>query len=256
MNLLKASELTISIGSRNICQNFNFSLQQKEIWGVLGPNGVGKTTLLHTFAGIHRAKSGEVTLQDQTLRLLSKKAIARQIGLLFQSVDIHFPQTVMEYIQASRFPHNTYFKKISKNDLAIIDAALECTWLESYKNRNIQTLSGGETRRLAIAAILAQTPCIYLLDEPTNHLDMHYQLRILTHFQQLAHINDVGIIMSLHDINLAQKFCTHVLLMFADGNMQQGRVCDILTAENLSRLYNLNMQAISANNNIIWNGEI
>ena len=252
MNLLKATELTISIGSRDICQNFNFSLQQNEIWGVLGPNGVGKTTLLHTLAGIHRADFGAIMLQDQTLRSLSAKAIARQTGLLFQSIDTNFPQSIMEYMQASRFPHHTYFEKISKDDLTIIDAALKHVQLDAHKNRNIQTLSGGETRRLTIAAILAQTPYIYLLDEPTNHLDMRYQLHILAHFQQLAKINNIGIIMSLHDINLAQKFCTHVLLMFADGNMQQGRVCDILTEENLSRLYNVNVQAISSRNNIIW----
>ena len=252
MTLLSANQLTIRINEHPICDHFNFSLRSGEIWGLLGPNGCGKTTLLHTLAGLSLPTAGTITLQGDLLTKLTAKTIARQIGILFQSLSDTFPQTVLEYITASRFPHLAYYEKENAHDKNIIHAALDEMNLHPFKHRLIQQLSGGEKRRLAIAALLAQTPRIFMLDEPTNHLDMHYQLRVLAHFQKLAQREQAGIIMSLHDANLAQAFCTHILLMFQNGDMQQGKVCDILSEENLSRLYDVRVRAVPQGDQFIW----
>lgn len=252
MSLLSTHQLCIDIGKRNICNNTNLVINAGEIWGILGPNGVGKTTLLHALAGLHPATSGTIQLQQHNLSSLSAKSIARQISILFQTINDTFPQTVLEYVTTSRFPHLDYFATAGKDDMRIIHAALAAMDIGTYQHRLIKHLSGGEKRRVAIAAVLAQTPLLYLLDEPINHLDMYHQLRTLKHFQHLVNTTKTSVVMSLHDVNLAQSFCTHVLLMFSDGSMQSGEVCDILSEENLSRLYDVRVRAAPCGNSHIW----
>lgn len=252
MPLLSLQNLSIGRMDRTLCSNINLSIHRGEIWGILGPNGAGKTTFLHTLAGLHPATTGVVKLNQQPLARLSIKSIAQQVGVLFQSSNTVFTQTVLEYISTSRFPHLGYFENASVDDITIIREALMVMDLHEYEQRLIEDLSGGEKRRVAIAAVLAQTPNMYLLDEPTNHLDLQYQLRTLQHMQRLATSSNVAVMMTLHDINLAQSFCTHVLLLERNGSMQHGKVCDILSEESLSNLYHVPVRAIPHKNTILW----
>jgi iron complex transport system ATP-binding protein len=251
MTLLTANNLTISISNRIICQHLDLTIQAGEIWGILGPNGSGKTTLLHTLAGLRSASHGTIAVQGQPLEHMTAKSVAKHIAILFQSLSDTFPQTVLEYITASRFPHLSYYEKETEDDIRIIEDAMQRMDISQFKHKLIQKLSGGEKRRLAIAAVLAQTPQLFLLDEPTNHLDIRHQIQALSHFKSLAKTNNTATIMSLHDPNLAQAFCTHLLLMYADSHMQQGRTCDILTADNLTCLYDHPVCAIPNGNTFI-----
>lgn len=234
MNIKNA---TITIAHKIICQQLNLELRPGEMWGILGPNGSGKTTLLHTLAGLHAITSGDIWLGPDKLTTLSPKKIAKQLAILFQDTHPIFPQTVWDYCLDARYPHLSYFKKMSEQDQAIVEHALQIMELLPFKQQLITRLSGGEKRRLAIAALLAQTPRIYLLDEPTNHLDIRHQLSTLRHFRDLAEKKSAIVMMTLHDMNLAQQFCNRVLLLFPDRSTIQGNTSDILTTENLTRLY-------------------
>lgn len=108
----------------------------------------------------------------------------------------------------------------------------------------VTQLSGGEKRRLAIAALLVQTPSIYLLDEPTNHLDIRHQLSIMQHFVSLAESKQAAVVMTLHDIRLARAYCSHIVLIFPNGETQQGTPEVLLTKSNLSELYGCDTSAI------------
>lgn len=234
---LHAKQIAVTAGNKMICENLTLHLQPGNVWGILGPNGSGKTTLLHALAGLNPLNQGEIWLGEDKLHALSPKTIAKHLAILFQDTHFTFPQTVWDYCCAARFPHLNYFKKESDEDIEIIKDALKIMDLIELKQQYITQLSGGEKRRLAIAAILAQTPAIYLLDEPTNHLDIRHQIKALNHFRQLAETQRVSVMISLHDINLAQQFCNRMLLMFPDGSTISGSPHETLTPTNLTRLY-------------------
>lgn len=252
MKRIHAQQISIAIGNKIICSNLDIAVHAGKIWGILGPNGSGKTTLLHTLAGLHPITHGEILLHESKLDNLSIKSVAQQRGILFQDFHETFPQTVWEYCLGARFPHLPYFKKEDVQDTQIVMSALQTMELDEYIYRNITQLSGGEKRRLAIATLLAQTPDIYLLDEPTNHLDVRHQMKALKHFQHLAETKSAAVMMSLHDVNIAQQFCDHILLLFANGSAMQGPSHELLTTENLTRLYGHPMRSIANGTSRFW----
>ena len=255
MKQLQTKAITIAIDGHTICKHLDLTVQTGQSWGVLGANGSGKTTLLQTLAGLRPVNLGEIWLNESKLNHLSPITIAQSIAILFQDFIDTFPQTVWDYCKTSRYPHLAYFKKESQHDLHIVMQALELMDLHFLKKRPISHLSGGEKQRLALASVLAQTPDIYLLDEPTNHLDVRHQMLVLRYFYQLAMANSAAVMMSLHDVNLAQRFCTHILLLFPDGHSLQGCTPEILTAANLSSLYQHKMNAINTVNGVYWQPE-
>jgi iron complex transport system ATP-binding protein len=250
--LLLTRDLAIRIHKKLICEKLNLTIQAGEIWGILGINGSGKTTLLQTLAGLHPLQQGDIWLNEKRLATLPLKTIAQSIGILFQDFTETFPQTVEEYCRASRYPHLNYFQPKKTHDLEIVTYALHTMGLLALAQRKIHHLSGGEKRRLALASILVQTPRLYLLDEPTNHLDVHYQIKVLSHFRQLTSSTSITVIMALHDVNLVQQFCTHVLLLLPNGHTLQGTAKDTLTTQNLFELYQHPLHAIQHENSIYW----
>ncbi|MBA3662466.1 MAG: ABC transporter ATP-binding protein [Gammaproteobacteria bacterium] len=213
------------------------TLKACEIWGIVGPNGCGKSTLLHALCNLHKPDQGNIFLNNERLETLHPKAVAKQLGILLQEYQPLFPQTVLDYCLGARFPHLGYFERVAKQDKMLVQIALEQVDLLKQQQRTIHELSGGEKRRLQIASLLVQAPTIYLLDEPTNHLDIHYQIKILNLFANLAQNQHATVMMVLHDLNLVQAFCNHVLLIFPEGKTLQGETAEVMTETNLSLLY-------------------
>ena len=238
-NLFSTKNLTLKIADKLICQQLDLSIQPGEIWGILGANGSGKTSLLHAFAGLTVIQQGEIYLQEKNLAELSRKTIARQVGILFQDTSVYFPQTVFEFCVGGCFPHNNSF---AENKNAVLHA-LSIMELDHKLSQKVHTLSGGERRRLAIATLLTQKPNLYLLDEPTNHLDLRHQVNALNYFSLLTK-KEAGIFMSLHDPQLAARYCSHVLLLFPDKTYLLGAAKQLLTSDNLSRLYECDLKHI------------
>ncbi|MGH9564259.1 MAG: ABC transporter ATP-binding protein, partial [Terracidiphilus sp.] len=209
---------------------------------VLGPNGSGKSLSLHTLAGLRPPEAGQLLISDRLLAAWPRRALARELALLPQNVEDPFPATVMETVLLGRHPHIARWQWESARDLAIASDALAAVGLAGYEERDVLTLSGGERRRAALAAVLAQTPRIFLLDEPTNQLDPNHQLEALQLLRERA---DAGaaVIVTLHDPNLAERFADAVLLIGKDGNWRCGQVADILTAPHLSTLYDTRFEA-------------
>ena len=207
-----------------------------EVVAVLGCNGSGKTLTLHTLAGLRVPQEGAVLLDGTPLGHLSRRAVALRLGLLAQDLEDAFVTTALEMVLIGRHPHLGMWQWETAEDERIAREALAAVNLGEFADRRTDTLSGGEQRRVAVAALLAQQPGIFLLDEPTNHLDPHHQVGVLNLFREVARKGGT-VITTLHDPTLAARFADRVLLLFGDGRWNAGPASDTLTAESLSTLY-------------------
>ena len=237
MALLSTNALTVAIGDQTICRSLSLEINAGERWALLGRNGIGKTTLLHSMAGLRPAVSGAITLQGETTGRLTSQQIAQRVGLLFQQQDDAFPSTVLETALIGRHPYLKPWQWESERDQEKARSALQQLQLERLAERTTSTLSGGERQRLAIATLLTQEPALMLLDEPTNHLDIHHQIAVLNLLHQWSQQNERALLMTLHDINLALRYCNHAILLLGNGEVVTGRSDEVLTSANLERLY-------------------
>ena len=234
--LLKTLDLDVVVGDNTLVSKLNFEITPSDRICLLGANGSGKTSTLHTIAGLRQAKPRSVYIKDKDLDNLPRKEVAQTLGLLLQTHEDSFPTSVLETCLVGRHPHIDFWSWESATDIQYAKDSLEQMHLAQFVDRSVDSLSGGERQRLAIAAILTQRPDILLLDEPTNHLDPPHQLLVLSLLKKLAE-NGKGILASFHDINLAASICNKALLLFGDGSWTFGDANEILTTENLSRLY-------------------
>ncbi len=252
MTLLVTKSLAVSIAGKVICENLNVTMQRGDCWGILGGNGAGKTTLLHTFAGLRNVDQGEIYFADKLLDQWSRKLMSQKLGLLLQDSNDIFPSTVLETVMIGRHPHLKFWEVESKHDFDIARQALGDVALEDLQDRQVNTLSGGERRRLAIATLLVQDPELFLLDEPTNHLDMRYQITLLEMLLKKSTVQNGCLCMVLHDANLAKRFCSHIMLMINPDEIISGKVDDVLTEENLARLYRFPIKTIESDSGRIF----
>ena len=235
--LLSVRDLDVNIGSVRVAAGLGFDLAAGERMAILGRNGTGKTTLLTTLAGLREAEAGTVSLCGEDYAALDARRAAQLRGLLPQGHLDAFQSTVLETALIGRHPHLGRWHWEGKEDERIAREALAAVDLAGLGGREVHTLSGGERQRLAIAALLAQQPRLYLLDEPLAHLDLNHQIAVLELLSRRAREEGVGIVMVLHDINLALRHADRALLLFGEGRTLEGPVEAVLTAESLSRLY-------------------
>lgn len=231
-------ELMVRVPHRLLVNNLNIAFEQGSITAILGRNGAGKTLTLHTLAGLRPASGGEVSLKDQALLQWPRRALARSLGLLTQTTEDAFPSNALEAVLVGRHPHIGFWEWEGEEDRNVALQALATVGLQGFEEREVATLSGGERRRVALAALLAQAPDVYLLDEPINHLDPHHQLDVL-HLLRRKAAEGHSVIMTLHDPALAARFSDQALLLFGDGTWRSGPTHEVLNEEAMTQLYAL-----------------
>ncbi|HEV2443017.1 MAG TPA: ABC transporter ATP-binding protein [Steroidobacteraceae bacterium] len=234
--MLSAHGIEVAAGTRRLVAGLSLEYHPGEFVAILGRNGSGKTLTLHTLAGLRRPPAGEVYLDGVAMESLSRRAVALRLGLLAQDVEESFVTSVLEAVLVGRHPHLKLWQWESAEDERIARAALTAVDLEDFAGRRTDTLSGGELRRVAVAALLTQEPWVFLLDEPSNHLDPAHQLGILALFRELCSAGKT-VIATLHDPTVAARFADRVLLLHGDGRWAEGPAAELLTAERLSELY-------------------
>jgi iron complex transport system ATP-binding protein len=233
---LGARELEVTAGGRRLVSGLSLEFRPGEFVAVLGRNGSGKTLTLHTLAGLRRPHAGGVFLDGAPMASLSRRAVALRLGMLAQDVEESFVTTALEAVLVGRHPHLKLWEWESAEDERIALAALRAVDLEGFEGRRTDTLSGGELRRVAVAALLAQEPAVFLLDEPSNHLDPAHLLGILGLFRELCSAGKT-VIATLHDPTVAARFADRALLLHGDGRWAAGAAAQLLTAATLSDLY-------------------
>lgn len=237
MSLLSCKDLAVQIAGIEVVNGLELDIRRGEFWGLLGPNGIGKTTLLKCLAGLDEPAAGRVLLESKNIVGLPRKLLARHIGMLQQHTVYVFDSSVMQTVLTGRHPHLGYWEREGSADHKKALEALEAVDLRGFSNRSVTGLSGGEARRLAFATLMVQEPDLMLLDEPTNHLDLRHQLRIMRMVRQQTLDHAHSAFCALHDINLAARYCTHLLMLFGDGEWCAGPADDMLNETSLERLY-------------------
>jgi len=244
MTTLDCQSLDVSIAGTKICAQLDMEIAPGQLWGLLGPNGIGKTTLLKCLAGLTLADNGSVLLDNQAIEKLPRRGIARLLGMLQQHTVYVFDASVLETALTGRHPHLGYWERESNNDRQKALAAIRAVDLEGFESRSVTELSGGEARRLAFASLIVQEPAILLLDEPTNHLDMKHQIRIMGRVEKQVDEQNRSALIALHDVNLAARYCSHILMLFGDGHWRAGTAADLLNQETLELLYQCPVQIV------------
>lgn len=243
MTTLATHELVIDIPGRASGSPLGLQVEPGQIWGVLGPNGTGKTTLLHTLAGLRPPRGGQVLLDQKPQTSLRRKQMSRNVGLVFQDRQDGFPATVLETALIGRHPWLSAWQMESANDIALAEQALQALDVGHLRDRLVNTLSGGERQRVAIATLMTQNPDIWLLDEPTNHLDLHHQVAVMNLLTARAN-SGKAVFMCLHDLNLAARWCDHLLLLYPDGQACWGPADTMLVPAALEQLYNQKLETV------------
>ena len=250
--VLTTRQLEIRIDNNIFVRSLDLDIEPGQCWCILGRNGTGKTTLLQTLAGLRTPDSGQVQLEGKSIGTLNRKTIAQRLGVLFQNQEDPFPATVMETVLQGRHPHLQRWQWESETDHAIASDALALVDLDGFAERDVQTLSGGERQRVAIASLLAQQTRLLLLDEPTNHLDLQHRIQVLQRLRDHGRENGAAVIMVLHDINLAARFCDHVILMSGQARIQLGETRDILMTETLEDAFNCPLTPVRTAHGQAW----
>ena len=249
--ILAVRGLTVTIAGIGVCRELDFSVAPGQCWAILGRNGAGKTTLLHTLAGLRMPVSGTISLEGQPLATLPAREVARIRGLLIQDDTDAFGATVLETAMIGRHPHLSRWQWESADDVRIARESLALMDIADAEKRDVRTLSGGERRRVALAALLTQQPRLFLLDEPSSHLDLAHQLAVLRRLTALAREQRRALVMVLHDVNLARRFCDHVL-MLDRGTAVAGPAAELLTAERLSKIYGVALKTLGEGEDVFF----
>ena len=242
---LAGRALEVAVNGRVLVRGLDFQAHGGEFVAVLGRNGVGKTLTLHTLAGLRAPSSGQVSLDGRDLATWTGRERARRLALLPQTIDDPFPSSVFDTALIGRHPHLPFWQWEGAEDLACARAALAAVGLRDLADRAVDSLSGGERRRLDVATLLAQDTAVCLLDEPINHLDPQHRNEVLALFRARA---DAGglVVASLHDATLAARFADRVLLLHGDGRWHYGAAATTLDAAHLSALYHVPVEELAS----------
>ncbi|MCF6299654.1 MAG: ABC transporter ATP-binding protein [Proteobacteria bacterium] len=231
--MISLQNLNLYVNDRAILKNLNCQFKNQQFWGVIGKNGLGKTTLLNAIAGLDSNYDGDILLDEKAINKIDPISRAQRISYLLQIQEPSLDFTVLQAVSMGLYP----WKNHPDIDLKkIIQQAIDVADISHLKNKSILKLSGGERRKVEIATCLCQNTDHLLLDEPLNHLDMVFKQKLLTQLAELKKTKTL--IMVCHDLDVVKKFCSHVLMIFSDNCHIAGRLDTILTDTNINALFN------------------
>lgn len=242
MTELVVDDVCFKYKDKDVLKNISFKLENGEILGILGPNGCGKTTLLRNMNGNLLPDSGTVFLDGADIRSYSKKEIAKKISSVPQTNDIRFAFTVEDIVSMGRMPYLDLFSPENREDENIVHESMRMAGIFDFKDRYVNTMSGGERQKVIIARSLAQTTDLVLMDEPTLHLDVSAQFEILDIMSGLSQTRGLTIVVVSHDLSMVAKYCDRILLIHDHRIHALGTPEDVLTPENMATVFNVDAE--------------
>ena len=239
--MLSLQSITIRYNQRTILHDISLDVQSGEVVALIGPNGVGKSTLIRAISGSVPIVSGRIRADERELLKLPIEQRARLVAVVPQAVRLPEAFTVDETVLMGRTAYLGWLGRETDADRAIARAAMDRTCVTELAARRIGELSGGEQQRVLIARALAQSAKTLLLDEPTAHLDLKHQAGVLSLVRDLAKSEGFAVLIALHDLNLAALYADRVALLSNGSVAALGTPPEVLTSDRLSPVYGLNI---------------
>jgi len=235
-NILSIADLSIGYASKTIAQNINFDLEAGILCGVVGINGIGKSTLLRTLGVFQPKLDGNIRLKDQNLEKYTSSDLSKELSVVLTEQPASKNLTVQELIALGRQPYTNWLGTLTKQDKQQIEASLDAFLLKDLRHRKCHQLSDGQLQRVLVARAMAQDTSLILLDEPTTHLDLYHKVQILKMLQELAHDKQKTILFTTHEIELAIQLCDRILILDGKDN-PFGDPCQLIEQKHFDRLF-------------------
>jgi iron complex transport system ATP-binding protein len=231
--MLKLENISVSYGNHHVIKDLSVTFETGKLYGVIGPNGAGKSTLLNTIAKDLKQDSGQIFIDDRTVDAFKPKEFARKLSYMRQRTDVKFPYTVWELVTMGRYCYETGTKR--EHDQIILEKIREND-LEHYKHKSLTEMSGGEVQRAFFAKVLAQDSQVILVDEGLSNADIFHKVRFFDQLHQEVKKGKI-VIMVLHDLFLARKFCDELVILNKDGLYASGKSEEVLNKKTLEEVF-------------------
>lgn len=239
---IKIDDIEFSYSSVPVLNDITLDIDGPGFVSILGPNGVGKSTLIHCINKILEPTSGSVMIDGKDVKEISIKELAKEIGYVPYSANDSFPLTVVDTVMMGRHPHAKW--NTLDHDLDVVYDTLRMLGISHLAMRQFNELSAGQHQKVMLARGLVQEPKILLLDEPTSNLDIRHQLDVTKMLKRLSVEKGILIIMISHDINIAAKYADQVILMFQGKVYDVGTPTDVITESNLKTVYGVESKIV------------
>lgn len=243
--MFRLDGVSFALPQRTLLYPLSLDIPQGQMVGLIGHNGSGKSTLLKMLARQQTASAGRVLLDNKALGDWNDRDFARQVAYLPQQLPTADSLSVRELVGFGRYPWHGLLGRFSAEDHTKVREALELTDTERFAERMVDSLSGGERQRVWLAMLLAQNSRYLLLDEPTSALDIAHQVDVLGLVHRLSRQLGLSVIVVLHDINMAARYCDRLIALHSGRLLLDGSPAELMTEANLQAIYGLPMQVLS-----------
>jgi len=247
--MLGIDNLEFSFGCSRVLEEISLEVEKGRILAVLGPNGSGKTTLIRCILQILAPTAGSVRVDGRPAREMSRKELARCLGYVAQSVPAMLPMSVFDTVLMGRSPHLRW--NPGDSDLQCVAGVLEATGLGHLAFRSMDQISGGQAQKVLLARALVQDAGYLLLDEPTSSLDLRHQLEILDMIQEYTRSGRIGVLLALHDLNLAARYAHRIVMLRQGRIFCSGTPREVLTPETLEEVFGVESEVLLEKGNLI-----
>lgn len=241
--ILQVDNITTGYAENKILTDISFSVQQGEFVGIIGKNGAGKSTLLKALRGFLPLNKGSIQLLERDLASYAQRELATMIAYLQQQIELTFDYTAEDMVMAGRYPYMKWWEQHGEQDKAIVEACMKYTGVYDLKDTPIKAMSGGQRQRVLLAKILAQQTPVLFLDEPAAGLDLFYQEEIFRFCQEMCSRGKT-VIMVVHELNLAARYCSRVMLINNGSVIADDKPAAVLTDQLLTEAYGVSIRSL------------
>ena len=240
MAIINIEKLNYSYGKKEVLKELSLNIDENKLTGIIGPNGCGKSTLAKNIIKYINGKFESFKIMDTDIRELSHKKIAQLISYIPQKSTIISNISVFDYVLLGRFPLlKNSWDNYSEKDYEIVENNINLLNIKELRDRNVETLSGGELQKALLARALAQEAKILLLDEPTSALDLNNAVEFMKILKNISIKKEISVIIIIHDLNLASLFCDSLIILKDGKFIEKGSPKEVINEKNIKSIYNL-----------------
>lgn len=242
--MIRIEHLSYSFGKQPILNDISLHVAQGSFTALLGPNGCGKTTLLRCIGGLLKPQSGTIILQGKELRDYNPRQLAQQLSFVRQQASTDFEFTAFDLVMMGRNPYQKHLENESQSDRQLVEQCMRQANTWHLRDSFPHEMSGGELQRVMIARALAQSTPIMLLDEPTSNLDIAHQFDIMEMLSNICQRQGKTILLVVHDLNLALRYCPQAVLLHNYGIIAHGAIENVLTSNNIRTAFGIESEEV------------